>query len=55
MVRIETCLAAPVAKGLHVIAIQGNALLGARKGGQEKNAIKVILHSFISLKASFGN
>lgn len=54
-VRIATCLAAPVAKGLYVIAIQGNALLGARKGGQETNAIKVILHSFISLQASFGN
>lgn len=26
--RIATCLAAPVAKGLYVIAIQGNALLG---------------------------
>lgn len=38
--RIATCLAAPVAKGLYVIAIQGNALLGARKGGEETNAIK---------------
>lgn len=33
MVRIATCLAAPVAKGLYVIAIQGNALLGVGKGG----------------------
>lgn len=53
--RIATCLAAPNPKGLYVIAIQGYALLGARKVGQEKNVIKVILHSFISLKASFGN
>lgn len=53
--RIATCLATPIVKGLYVIAIQGNALLGARKGGYETNAIKVILHSLISSQASFGN
>lgn len=38
--RIATCLAAPVAKGLYVIAIQGYALLGVRKVGQEKKCNK---------------
>lgn len=36
MVGIATCLAAQTAKGLYVIAIQENALLGAKKGGEEK-------------------
>lgn len=45
-VRIATCLAAPIAKNQqNVLTEQENALMGAKKGGQEKNAIKVILHT----------
>lgn len=52
-VRIATCLAAQIAKVLqNVLAMQENALVGAKKGGQEKNAIKVILHCFTCSKAS---
>lgn len=40
MVGIAICLAAQIAKGLYVIAVQENALLGAKKGGEEKNAIE---------------
>lgn len=53
-VRIATCLAAQIAKVLqNVLAMQENALVGAKKVGQEKNAIKVILHCFTCSKASF--
>lgn len=54
---IATCLAAQIAKGLYVIAIRENALLGAKKGGEEKNAIKVSLHTciFTCSKTSFCN
>lgn len=45
-VRIATCLAAPIAKVQpNVLTKQENALMGAKKDGQEKNAIKVILHT----------
>lgn len=37
----------------NVLAMQENALVGAKKVGQEKNAIKVILHCFTCSKASF--
>lgn len=45
-VRIVTCLAAPIAKVQpNVLTKQENALMDAKKDGQEKNAIKVILHT----------
>lgn len=46
-----------IAKGLYVIAIQEIAFLGAKKGGEEKNAIKVNLHTciFTCSKTSFSN
>lgn len=57
MVGIATCLAAQIAKGLYVIAVQENALLGAKKGGEEINAIEVSLHTciFTCSKTSFCN
>lgn len=47
-VRIATCLAAQIAKVLqNVLAMQENALVGAKKGGQEKNAIKNAMLDFM--------